>query len=68
MYFYDWLVKKYSDDDGMKGVIARFLKDKLAVKWLGTEAIRSFMVISKASVSCLEVFDECCEEYAREKD
>ena len=67
MYFYDWIDKKYIDDDGMKGVIARFLRKNLAVKCLSVEVIRDFMVRSKASSSCLGVFDGCVREYEREK-
>ncbi|MBQ6231532.1 MAG: hypothetical protein IJJ74_10510 [Eubacterium sp.] len=69
MRFFRWVIKKYENDDSMKGVLARSFKadkDKFpSYRAISTQ--RRFMLeYCNPSDECIKAFDECAEEYARE--
>lgn len=69
MRFFRWVIKKYENDDSMKGVVARTFKadkDKLPNRRRASTLRRFLIQYCDASQSFLDAFDELVVEYERE--
>lgn len=69
MRFFRWVIKKYENDDSMKGVLARSFKaDRRnfpSYRAISTQR-KYLMDYCNPSDECIKAFDECAEEYERE--
>lgn len=69
MRFFRWVIKKYINDDSMKGIVARTFKtdkDKLPNKRRASTLRRYIVQYCDASQGFLDAFDELVVEYERE--
>ena len=69
MRFFRWVIKKYINDDSMKGVVARTFKadkDKLPNKRRASTLRRYIVQNCDASQGFLDAFDELVVEYEGE--
>lgn len=69
MRFFRWVIKKYINDDSMKGVVARTFKadkDKLPNKRRASTLRRYIVQYGDASQRFLDAFDELVVEYEGE--
>ena len=69
MRFFRWVIKKYINDDSMKGVVTRTFKvdkDKLPNKRRASTLRRYIVQYCNASQGFLDAFDELVVEYERE--
>ena len=69
MHFYSWVIKKYENDETMKGVLARSMKasrGKYPTQRALSTQRRYLINCCDASDNCLKAFDELAVEYERE--
>lgn len=69
MRFFRWVIKKYLNDDSMKGVVARTFKedkDKLPNRRRASTLRRYLIECCYASQGFMDAFDELVVEYERE--
>ena len=69
MRFFRWVIKKYLNDDSMKGVVARVFKedkDKLPNRRRASTLRKYLIEYCNVSQGFLDTFDELVVEYERE--